>query len=137
MLKDPGELILECGVLAHGFLRLRCGECAHEKRVAFSCKRRGFCPSCGARRIAETAVHLVDQVIPRVPVRQWVVSFPIPLRVLFAAHPEVLTPVLHIVHRAITGFLLKQAGLERRAAATGAVTLIQRFGSAANLMKQP
>ena len=51
--------------------------------------------------------------------------------------PELLTPVLRIVHRVITGFLLKQAVLKRGSADTGAVTLIQRFGSAANLMKQP
>ena len=44
------------------------------------------------------------------PVRQWVLSFPILLRVLFAAHPELLTPVLRIVHRVIVRFLLKQAG---------------------------
>ena len=36
-------------------------------------------------------------------------------------------------HRVITRFLVKQAGLRRDAADTGAVTLIQRFGSAANL----
>ena len=129
--KAEFDAFLECGILAHGFLRLRCTDCSHEKLVAFSCKRRGFCPSCGARRMVETAAHLVDHVIPRVPVRQWVVSFPIPLRVLFAAHPELLTPVLRIVHRVIASFLIKQAGLKR--AATGAVTLIQRFGSAANL----
>jgi hypothetical protein len=74
-----------------------------------------------------------DQVIPRVPVRQWVLSFPIPLRILFAAHPELLTPVLRIIHRVIASFLLKQAGLKRATGDTGAVTLIQRFGSAANL----
>ncbi len=101
--------------------------------MAFSCKRRGFCPSCGARRMAESAAHLVDQVIPRVPVRQWVLSFPIGLRILFAAHPELLAPVLQIIHRVIARFLIKQAGLKRSAADTGAVTLIQRFGSAANL----
>ena len=72
--KDEFDAFLECGILAHGFLRVRCAECAHEKLVAFSCKRRGFCPSCGARRMAESAAHLVDQVIPRVPVRQWVLS---------------------------------------------------------------
>jgi len=66
-------------------------------------------------------------------VRQWVLSFPIPLRILFAAHPELLAPVLQIIHRVIARFLLKQAGLKRCAADTGAVTLIQRFGSAANL----
>lgn len=131
--KDEFDAFLECGILAHGFLRLRCAGCGHEKRVAFSCKRRGIGPSCGARRMAQSAAHLVDQVIPRVPVRQWVLSFPIPLRSLFAAHPELLTPVLRIVHRLITRFLLKQAGLKRCAADTGAVTLIQRFGSAANL----
>ncbi|MGH2524852.1 MAG: transposase zinc-binding domain-containing protein, partial [Anaerolineales bacterium] len=131
--KAEFEAFLECGILAHGFLRLRCADCAHEKFVAFSCKRRGFCASCGARRMAETAAHLVDHVIPRVPVRQWVISFPIPLRLLFAAHPELLAPVLQIVHRVISGFLIKQAGLKRTQADTGAVTLIQRFGSAANL----
>ena len=73
----------DCGILARGFLRLRCADCAHEKLVAFSCKRRGFCPSCGARRMAETAAHVVDHVIPRVPMRQWMLSFPIPLRLLY------------------------------------------------------
>lgn len=131
--KAEFDAFLECGILAHGFLRLRCADCAHEKLVAFSCKRRGICPSCGARRMVETAAHLVDHVIPRVPVRQWVLSFPIPLRLLFAAHPELLTPVLQTVHRVISTFLIQQAGLKRAEAATGAVTLIQRFGSAANL----
>jgi len=109
--KDEFEAFLGCGILAHGFLRLRCADCAHEKLVAFSCKRRGFCPSCGARRMAQSAAHLADEVIPRVPVRQWVLSFPIPLRIVFAAHPELLTPVLRIIHRVIARFLLRQAGL--------------------------
>jgi hypothetical protein len=68
--KDEFDAFLECGILAHGFLRLRCGDCGHDKLVAFSCKRRGFCPSCCARRMAQTAAHLVDHVIPHVPVRQ-------------------------------------------------------------------
>ena len=83
--------------------------------------------------MAETAAHLVDHVIPRVPVRQWVLSFPIPLRLLFASHPQLLSPVLQIVHRVISTFLIQQAELQRAEAHTGAVTLIQRFGSAANL----
>jgi hypothetical protein len=62
-----------------------------------------------------------------------VLSFPIPLRFLLAAHPQLLSPVLQVTHRAISTFLTKQAGLKRAQAATGAVTLIQRFGSAANL----
>src|SRR5438094_4348604 len=66
---------LTCGVLAaRGFIRVRCGSCGHERLVPFSCRRRGWCPSCGGRRMAETAAHLVDHVFPIVPVRQWVLS---------------------------------------------------------------
>jgi len=61
--KNEFDAFLECGVLAHGFLSLRCGDCGHDKRVAFSCKRCGFCPSCGARRMAQTVALLVDRVL--------------------------------------------------------------------------
>jgi ribosomal protein S27AE len=87
--------------LAHGFPRLRCGECGHDKLMAFSCRRRSFCPSCGARRMSQTAAHLVDCVIPHVPGRQWVLSLPIPLRLLPAALPELVAPVLQVVQRAV------------------------------------
>lgn len=68
------EDYLKCGRLEHGFLRVRCESCHVEHLVAFSCKRRGFCPSCGARRMAESAALLVDVVFPEQPVRQWVLS---------------------------------------------------------------
>ncbi|WP_426754776.1 transposase zinc-binding domain-containing protein [Myxococcus sp. Y35] len=67
---------LECGVLAHGFARVRCERCKDELLVAFSCKGRGVCPSCNAKRAHVTAVHLVEQVLPCVPYRQWTLSFP-------------------------------------------------------------
>jgi hypothetical protein len=56
--------------------------------------------------MAQTAAHLVNYVIPHVPVRQWVLSLPIPLRLLLAAQPQLVTPVLQAVHRVITRFLL-------------------------------
>ncbi len=65
---------LECGVLANGFLRLHCDACGLDRVVPFSCKGRGFCPSCRGRHMADTAAHLVDRVLPRVPVRQWVAN---------------------------------------------------------------
>lgn len=131
--KDEFDAFLECGILAHGFLRLRCGDCGHDKLVAFSCERRGFCPSCGALRMAQTAAHLVEHVIPHVPVRQWVLSLPIPLRLLLAAQPKLVTLVLQAVYRVISRHLLGQAGFKADEADGGAVTLIQRLGSAANL----
>jgi len=78
--------------------------------------------------MAETAALLADEVFPDVPLRQWVISFPFPLRYLFAAHPQAMGKVLGIVYRAISTHLIHKAGLKRKAGATGAVTLIQRFG---------
>ena len=72
--------------------------------------------------MAETAAYLVDHILPRVPVRQWVLSFPIPLRSLFAVHPGLLTPVLRIIHRVIHTHLIKQSGVKRTEAASGAIT---------------
>ena len=75
--------------------------------------------------MAQTAAYLVDHLIPHVPVRQWVLSLPIPLRLLLAAQPQLLTPVLQVVHRVLTRFLLEQAGLKADETDSGAVTLIQ------------
>ena len=131
--EEEFEAYVKCGLLEHGFLRVTCESCKAEKLVAFSCKRRGFCPSCGARRMAETAALLIDEVLPQQPVRQWVLSLPFALRYLLAPRPEVVTQVLGIVYRAISGHLIRKAGLTRASAVTGAVTLIQKFGSAASI----
>ncbi|KFB70026.1 MAG: hypothetical protein CAPSK01_000425 [Candidatus Accumulibacter vicinus] len=67
---------LECGILAHGFARARCAQCGHDFLIAWSCKGRGVCPACNPRRMVETAAHLTDHVLPRLPARQWVLSVP-------------------------------------------------------------
>ncbi len=80
--------------------------------------------------MVQTTAHLVDHVIPHAPVRQWVLALPIPLRLLLAAQPKLVTPVLP---RVITRHLLGQTSLKADEADSGAVMLIQRIGSAANL----
>lgn len=127
------DAYLKCGRLEEGFLRVRCERCHAEKLVAFSCKKRGFCPSCGARRMVETAALLADEVLPQQPLRQWVLSLPYALRFLLAKNPAALTLVLGVAYRVISGHLLKKAGLTRARGDTGAVTLVQRFGSSLNL----
>ena len=140
---------LKCGRLEYGFLRVRCEGCHHEHLVAFSCKRRGICPSCGATRMAESAALLVDDVLPHQPIRQlspWtacsramqeqlprVLSFPFQLRFLLSSYPELMGKVLGIVQRVLSTHLIRKAGFTRTTAQTGSVTLIQRFGSALNL----
>ena len=85
--------------------------------------------------MVESAAHLVDEVFPQhKPLRQWVLSFPFHLRLLFAKDPKVMNAALGIVHKIISTYLIKKAGLTKKSEAkTGAVTFIQRFGGSLNL----
>ncbi|MBK7156209.1 MAG: transposase zinc-binding domain-containing protein [Sandaracinaceae bacterium] len=59
---------------SHGSARFRCDDCAQSRLLALSGKRRAFCPRCVGRKVADTAKHLVEDVLPPVPYRQWVLS---------------------------------------------------------------
>ena len=63
--------------------------------------------------MVDSAALLVDEVLPHVPIRQWVLSVPFPIRFLFASQPSVMSAVLRIVVRAITAHLLAKAGYTR------------------------
>ena len=76
----------------------------------------------------------VDQVFPHKPLRQWVLSFPFPLRLLFAKDPKLMGTILNLVHRSISTYLTKKAGLKKKyGATTGSVTFIQCFRGSLNL----
>ncbi len=125
---------LRCGWLAGGFARFRCTRCREERLVAFSCKGRGFCPSCGGRRMTERAAHLVDHVWPEVPVRQWVLTLPPHVRYLLAWRHDLCTAVAGVLYRAVHRQMRSWArtrGLGE--ARSGAVIVVQRFGGALNL----
>jgi hypothetical protein len=126
---------LECGILAYGFVRVRCAACRYDRVVAFSCKGRGFCPSCGGRRMADTAAFLVDRVLPVAPVRQWVLSLPIALRYKLAYDSVLAAEVLRLFVRSVFASLRRRARLRygRAAYECGSVTFVQRFGDALNL----
>ena len=127
---------LGCGHVAAGFAWLEWSSatpevCDHHRLVLFSCKTRGFCPSCCGRRMAERAAHLVDRVIPHVATRQWVLTVPWKRRWLLARHAELADGVLRIALKRIERWYRKATG--RKGGKSGAVTAIQRFGSALNL----
>lgn len=122
------EAFLRCGILAHGFVLARCPKCGWSRAVAFSCQRRGFCPSCIGRRMCDFAATLADRVIPRVPVRQWVLTVPHGLRARLAHDPGLTSEVLRQLIAAVSAWLRARARrLGIRVLKTGAVTLIQRF----------
>jgi hypothetical protein len=125
---------LSCGILARGFARVHCTDCGKDGLVAFSCKKRGFCPSCCGRRMAETAAHLRDRVLPRAPIRQWVLSLPFRVRYLIACDRRLCSGVRRIVLRTILDFQRQRAKARGMTGGrSGAVNFIQRFDSALRL----
>lgn len=89
-IKKEFESFLRCGVLSYGFARVYCQTCKNDRLIGFPCKKRGFCASYLSRRMSEISGHLIDEVIPQIPTRQWVLSVPAPLRYLLAYDNEAL-----------------------------------------------
>jgi hypothetical protein len=145
---------LRCGVLAHGFARVRCSACGRELLVGFSCalsgcarqsaheevplgcKGRGICPSCTTRRAHDVAAHLVERVLPRVPYRQWVLTFPRRLRLVLARRPALVGVALQMFLRALFAQQRRAArarGVRGVRGHAGAVTFVQHESSALRL----
>ncbi|MFH1464836.1 MAG: transposase, partial [Pseudomonadota bacterium] len=123
---------LACGLLCHGFARARCPACGLDLLIAFSCKRRGLCPSCEARHRAETAAHLVDHVLPRVPVRHWVLSLPRRVRFFCKTSPDLASGMLRVFLRAVETRVRQRSPDAPRGARFGAVAFEHRGGSFLN-----
>ena len=84
--------------------------------------------------MAEQAAHLVDHVLPRVPLRQWVLTLPHRLRYLLAYNHALCRAVLGVAVRAVLGFYRRRAARTGvRDGRSGAVTVIQRFGGGLQL----
>jgi hypothetical protein len=83
--------------------------------------------------MAETAAHVVDHVLPHVPVRQWVLTLPMALRYRAGFHPALSSAILELFLRTVFGWLRRKArdaGVADGRA--GAVTVIQRAGGSVN-----
>jgi Putative transposase/Transposase zinc-binding domain len=125
------EAYLGCGLLCRGFARLRCEECGESRLVAFSCKGRGFCPSCTGRRMSATAADLIERVLPPSSgLRQWVLTFPFSWRRRLAQDAALLGRLTRIVVETVLRFYAARAAQQGGLGAkTGAVTVVQRTSS--------
>jgi hypothetical protein len=127
---DELHRYLDCGILGRGFAHLYCDTCREYHAVAFSCKARAVCPSCLGRRMSEGALNLVDHILPDVPLRQFVLTMPFPLRFPLAFDGKLLGQVVRIFTDTVATWYQKrhvERGLP--AGEFGAVTVIQRANS--------
>ena len=125
---------LECGNVRYGFVEVTCEACSDSRLVAFSCKGRGWCPSCTTRRSIETGAHL-EAVLPRVAHRQWTLSLPFSMRFAVVKEPALLKKLEVRLVRAIWRW---QRATARRLGTKGqlrggAVCFWQWFGSSRQL----
>jgi hypothetical protein len=103
--------------------------------VAFSCKLRGVCPSCGGRRMCQTAATVCDRVLPDVPLRQWVLSVPYELRRVLAADAAMLTRTSRVFFEELRRWYREASGIARSDEAkveAGAITFVHRGGGSLN-----
>jgi len=99
--------------------------------VAFSCKGRGLCPSCGAKRAAELAAFLADEVVEDVGHAQRVFTIPKMLRVYFLHHRELLGELSRAAAETARELLAAATG-EEEGFRSGIVSVVQTFGGRAN-----
>jgi hypothetical protein len=125
---------LRCGIIQYGFVRCVCEACGKEQICGLSCKHRGFCPSCGAKRMAETAEHLIDNILPDVQYRQWIITYPHSLRFWMASNRKLFSKIQKISLDIITNFYREKALREEVAGPqTGAISFTHMFGSLLSL----
>ncbi|MDD5628859.1 MAG: transposase [Elusimicrobia bacterium] len=120
---------IECGIHRFGVARYRCPKCGDDVFVPFSCKVRGLCPSCDAKRATVTMANAVDRLLPEQGYRQWVLVVPKRLRFLMDIHWELAGEVASILAREVELFLARRCG----EGAPANISFVQRFGSRLNL----
>ena len=130
VVRDVADKFLACGILDHGFARVRCATCAHEYLLAFSCKGRYFCPSCHAKRLALWTLWLEETLLAPVPHRQVVLTIPKRLRPWCLYRRALLGDLARVAARTVTA-AVRTLTRERRLA-VGVVACIQTHGSRAN-----
>ncbi len=124
------EKFLACGVLEHGFARIRCDACRHEYLLAFSCKCRYFCPSCHAKRVAIWTQWLDTTLLAPVPHRQVVLTIPKRLRAYCLYRRRLLGEIARVAARTVTAAIRTLTGECDHA--VGIVACLQTHGSRAN-----
>jgi len=117
---------LDCGILHNGFARVKCKTCNHEYLLAFSCKRRHFCPSCHAKRCVEFGEWLCSSILKKVPHRHFVFSIPKILRIYFLFNRKLLKELSRISWEVIGDYYRSTCRKDNGKPA--AVAVIQTFG---------
>jgi len=129
VIQDVVEKYLDCCNPMCGFARIRCPDCGEERLLMFSCKTRGFCPSCHAKRREEWGEWMREELLLDVPHRQVVFTIPKMLRLFFRYKRALLSPLSLAAVRALLQYFWAVTGHELM---PGVVAVIRTFGDRIN-----
>jgi len=130
IVREVVDKYLDCGNPKCGFARIRCPDCGMERLVMFSCKTRGFCPSCHAKRREKWGEWMREKLILDTPHRQVVFTIPKMLRIFFKFNRSLLSELCLCGKKALVKYFKATAC---RALTPGIIAVIQSFGSRINL----
>jgi ribosomal protein S27E len=122
---------LNCGDPHNGFARVKCKDCNHEYLLAFSCKRRHFCPSCHQKRVFEFGEWLCMDVLKNIPHRHFIFSIPKILRRYFLYNRKLLADLSRCAWESLKVFLREGWGQISNLSLDpipGTVIAVQTFG---------
>jgi len=129
IIKEVVERYLDCGNPGCGFARIRCPDCHTEHLLMFSCRTRGFCPSCHAKRLEEWGEWMREELLLDVPHRQVVFTIPRMLRIFFKYNRRLLGDLCRSALRSLNRYFAAMANGELM---PGVIAAIQTFGTRVN-----
>ena len=130
IIKEVVEHYLDCGNPRCGFARIRCPSCGEERLLMFSCRTRGFCPSCHSKRLEEWGEWMREELLLDVPHRQVVFTIPRILRIFLKYKRRLLGELCQAAVQALLKYFQAVIGTEL---VPGVVASIQTFGKKINM----
>ena len=80
--------------------------------------------------MVETAAHFIDELLPRVPFRQFVISFPMRIRHYLENHKTLQTVLKIVVDEIRKTLIVNSPNVQKPQ--IGAISFIQHFGNTLN-----
>jgi hypothetical protein len=131
VVKEVVEKYLDCANPKNGFARVKCCNrgCKAEYLLTLSCKTRGFCPSCHAKRVEEWGEWVREEVLLDAGHRQVVFTIPKMLRIFFKYRRKLLGDLCRCAVRALLQYFRATTGRELM---PGIIAVIQTAGAKLN-----
>ena len=121
------EEFIKCGDYKEGLARIKCtnSDCGHEYFIPLSCKGFYLCPSCHQKRTLLFSEQVTNEVLLRLPHRQWVYTVPKCLRIFFKHDRMLFSDISRLIFDMIQSYYDEVSGKHIQ---TGAIIAYESSG---------